>query len=150
MITQQHQVTVDRCLQIITVRLVELSGLLADADEKTFEELNDMFSDCPLIRNDGFEELADKLKQWRKIVNSRMEMEIQKNNRQYLAVWGDWYTGKHELHDTYENAQKVMNFHEFTEDKGYNEEDLKAIDSLIVGGTTWQSKGKNHIVIRIK
>lgn len=68
---------------------------------------------------------------------------MKNTEKNFTAKWGDWEPGQH----SYPDNEEIVNSDFFSEDKGYTEEDMKAIDNL-QPGDTWNSEYGNHSVRR--
>jgi hypothetical protein len=62
----------------------------------------------------------------------------------FYAIWGSWEQGVH----SYEPAARVMKMEDFTEDSGYDRDDIEAVQSLEIG-ESYKCISRNHSIFRI-
>lgn len=68
------------------------------------------------------------------------------SQKKFLCRWGDW--DDHAI-SSYENREEEVSEDFFSDSKGYEPEDINAIDMLEVG-EQWDISSGNQIVLRIK
>ncbi|MDX5419142.1 MAG: hypothetical protein LPK09_07985 [Hymenobacteraceae bacterium] len=68
------------------------------------------------------------------------------NQKKFLCRWGDW--DDHAI-SSYEKREEEVSLDFFSDNNGYEQEDINAIDMLEVG-EQWDISSGNQIVLRIK
>ena len=68
------------------------------------------------------------------------------NQKKFLCRWGDW--DDHAI-SSYETREEEVSLDFFSDNNGYEQEDINAIDMLEVG-EQWDISSGNQIVVRIK